>query len=245
MIAINTSRRSEEVEIMDDFELKGEELDQTLSDLEKINKWLGGNKITLSGIKNLLKLTPDNTLIRIADVGCGSGAVLREIANWGRNQNFDLELIGIDANPYAIEIAQRRSNYYPEIKFEALNIFSEEYKKQEYDIVLCTLTLHHFKNEEILELLNIFKDQSKIGIVINDLQRSKTAYVLFQAFCKVFIENEIARKDGLTSILRGFKKKDLRILATEISAQTHSIKWKWAFRYCWIIKTNPNECKNY
>ncbi|WP_034925124.1 methyltransferase domain-containing protein [Gillisia sp. CAL575] len=236
MISINTSKRSEEAEIMDDFELKGEELEQTLTDLEKINKWLGGNKITLEGIRILLKDLPEKTTIRIADVGCGSGAVLREIANWGRNQKFDLELIGIDANPYAIEIARRRSDYYPEIKFETLNIFGEEYKKQEYDIVLCTLTLHHFKDEEILELLNILKDQSQLGVIINDLQRSKTAYVLFQAFCKVFISNEIARKDGLTSILRGFKKNDLKKLATEISAKEHYIKWKWAFRYRWILK---------
>jgi len=236
MISINTSKRSEEAEIMDDFELKGDELEQTLTDLEKINKWLGGNKITLEGIQILLKDTPENTTIRIADVGCGSGAVLREIANWGRNQRFDLELIGIDANPYAIEIAKRRSDYYPEITFETLNIFSEEYKNQDYDIVLCTLTLHHFKHDEILELLNVFKDQSRIGIVINDLQRSKSAYVLFQAFCKVFINNEIARKDGLTSILRGFKKYDLIKLAKEIPAQEHSIEWKWAFRYRWILK---------
>ena len=235
-MAINTSRRSEEAEIMDDFELKGEELEQTLSDLEKINKWLGGNKITLDGIQTLLKNVPDKSVIRIADVGCGSGAVLREIANWGRTQKFDLELIGIDANTHAIEIAQRRSDYYPEIKFKALNIFSEAYKKQQFDIVLCTLTLHHFKNEEILELLNTFKQQSSIGVIINDLQRSKTAYVLFQAFCKVFIDNEIARKDGLTSILRGFKKKDLKKLSKEIPAQDHSIKWKWAFRYRWILK---------
>ncbi|WP_026838601.1 methyltransferase domain-containing protein [Gillisia sp. JM1] len=236
MISINTSKRSEEAEIMDDFELKGAELEQTLSDLENINKWLGGNKITLDGIQKLLKDTPEKRTIRIADVGCGSGAVLREIANWGRNQKIDLELVGIDANPYAIEIAQQRSDYYPEIKFETLNIFSEDYKKQEYDIVLCTLTLHHFKNEEILELLNIFKEQSQLGVIINDLQRSKIAYVLFQAFCKVFINNEIARKDGLTSILRGFKKNDLKNLATKIPAQEHSIKWKWAFRYRWILK---------
>ena len=236
MIAIDTSKRSEETEIMDDFELKGTELEQTLNDLENINWWLGGNKITLDGIQKLLKDTPKKSSIRIADVGCGSGAVLREIANWGRNQNIDLELIGIDANPYAIEIAKRRSDYYPEIKFETLNIFSDDYKKQEYDIVLCTLTLHHFKNKEILKLLNTFKDQSQFGVIINDLQRSRTAYVLFQAFCKVFINNEIARKDGLTSILRGFKKKDLKKLASEISAQSHSIEWKWAFRYRWILK---------
>lgn len=236
MTAINTSKRSEEAEIMDDFDLKGEELEQTLSDLENINKWLGGNKITLKGIQELLKNSPSKTTFRIADVGCGSGAVLREIANWARNKNIDLQLIGIDANSHAVEIAKKRSHYYPEIKFETLNIFSEAYKKQEYDIVLCTLTLHHFKNPEILELLRTFKNQACIGVVINDLQRSKTAYVLFQAFCKVFINNEIARKDGLTSILRGFKKKDLENLALEMPNLEHSIKWKWAFRYRWIIK---------
>lgn len=235
-MAINTSRRSEEAEIMDDFELRGEELEQTLNDLEKINKWLGGNKITLDGIQTLLKDTPDNAVITIADVGCGSGAVLREIANWGRTQKFDLELVGIDANTHAIEIAKRRSDYYPEIKFKDLNIFSDAYKAQNFDIVLCTLTLHHFKNEEIIDLLNIFKQQTHIGVIINDLQRSKTAYVLFQAFCKVFIDNEIARKDGLTSILRGFKKKDLKKLSKEVPAQDHSISWKWAFRYQWILK---------
>jgi len=236
MIAVNTSKRSEESEIMDDFELKGADLEQTLCDLEKINKWLGGNKITLDGIKKLLKNVPDRSVIKIADVGCGSGAVLREIADWGRTQKFDIELIGIDANTHAIEIAERRSTQYPEIKFSSLNIFSEAYKKKTFDILLCTLTLHHFKNEEIIDLLATFKNQSRIGVIINDLQRSKTAYLLFQAFCKVFINNEIARKDGLISILRGFKKHDLQDLAKKFPGQQHSIQWKWAFRYRWILK---------
>ncbi|MGA8854263.1 MAG: methyltransferase, partial [Christiangramia sp.] len=73
---------------------------------------------------------------------------------------------------------------------------------------------------------------------INDLQRSKAAYVLFKAFCAVFVHNEIARKDGLISILRGFKKNDINKLSEEIKAAKHEIKWKWAFRYQWIIKTN-------
>lgn len=236
MIAVNTSKRSEEVEIMDDFELKGADLEQTLTDLENINSWLGGNKITLDGIKELLKNVSDRSKVRIADVGCGSGAVLREIADWGRTQKFDIELIGIDANTHAIEIAERRSNQYPEIKFSSLNIFSEAYKNETFDVLLCTLTLHHFKNEEIVDLLTTFKNQSRIGVIINDLQRSKTAYVLFQAFCKVFINNEIARKDGLVSILRGFKKQDLQDLAQKFPDQKHNIQWKWAFRYRWILK---------
>ncbi len=233
---LDTSKRSEQAEIMDDFDLQGIELEQTLTDLENINRWLGGNNITLNGIKKLIDRVPSESVIRIADVGCGSGAILREIAKWGRVKNKKLELIGIDANTHAIEIAQRRSAYFPEIKFSNLNIFSEEYQQKSFDIVLCTLTLHHFKNDQILRLLNTFKDQARLGIVVNDLQRSKLAYFLFQIFCKVFINNEIARKDGLISILRGFRRKDLMNLAIHFPEQKHSIQWKWAFRYRWILK---------
>lgn len=233
---VDTSRRTDETEIMDDFDLKGAELEKTLEDLDKINKWLGGNKITLEGIKKLIKSPQANQPLHIADVGCGNGAILREIAEWGRANNISLKLTGIDANTHAISIAETLSEYYPEIHFSPANIFSEKFREQEFDIILCTLTLHHFKDFQIREILQNFYKQARIGIVINDLHRSKQAYYLFRAFCKVFINNKIARDDGLTSILRGFKKTDLKTFAADIPAQEHEINWKWAYRYQWIIK---------
>lgn len=221
---------------MDDFELQGAELQKTLEDLDNINKWLGGNRITLRGIKELLRNREKNDVIRIVDVGCGNGTMLREIAKWGRAENYKFRLTGIDANPHAVQIAQNKSTSFPEIRFSTQNIFSESYKNKEFDIVLCTLTLHHFEDKEISTILNIFYEQAKFGIVINDLHRSRQAYYLFRGFCLLFIRNEIARKDGLISILRGFKKKDLEILALDIPAQHQEISWKWAFRYRWIIK---------
>lgn len=236
MSEIDTSKRTDADEIMDNFELKGDELEQTLRDLDNINKWLGGNEITLQGVKKLLQDHPKSVPVHIVDVGCGNGAILREIAKWGRSENYKIKMTGIDANPCAINIAERLSAYYPEINFDAIDIFSEEYKNKKFDILLCTLTLHHFKDPQIKELLDLFFEQVKIGVVINDLQRSKTAYYLFQAFCAVFIRNEIARKDGLTSILRGFKKEDLQKFSRDLSVQNQEIKWKWAFRYQWIIQ---------
>ncbi len=221
---------------MDDFELKGPDLEKTLADLSHINKWLGGTKITLQGIKKLLKGQIKTSRFQIADIGCGNGAILREIAKWGRAKNYQFELIGIDANPHTIEIAEKLSAYYPEIEYSTLNIFNQDYKDREFNIILCTLTLHHFENQEIMGILNNFYRQAKTGIVINDLHRSRMAYFLFQGFCRVFINNEIARRDGLTSILRGFKRKDLQSLASNIPAEVQEIRWRWAFRYLWIIE---------
>ncbi len=235
-MSIDTSKRTNQVEIMDDFDLKGEELDKTLKDLDNINKWLGGNKITLDAVKAIIKNQPKDRDIYIADVGCGNGAVLREIAKWGRKNEYKIKLTGIDANTHAIEIGRKKSKNYPEIDFLAIDIFSDEFKDFYCDIILCTLTLHHFKNKEILKLLRIFNQQARIGVVINDLHRSKAAYRLFQAFCAVFINNEIARKDGLISILRGFKKEELKSFAEKLPQTNHQINWKWAFRYQWIIQ---------
>lgn len=236
MKRIDTSKRTKKAEIMDDFDLKGVELERTLKDLENINKWLGGNKITLKGIEKLIQHQPQGEIIHIADVGCGNGAILREIAEWGRKKNYPFKLTGIDANIHAISIAENLSEFYPEITYAAKNIFDPSFKKDEYDIVLCTLTLHHFKDDEIKEITENFFHQARIGVVINDLHRSKQAYFLFRAFCKVFINNQIARDDGLTSILRGFKKRDLERFASALPATNQEIKWKWAYRYLWVIK---------
>jgi 2-polyprenyl-3-methyl-5-hydroxy-6-metoxy-1,4-benzoquinol methylase len=233
---LNFEKRSYQPEIMDDFDLQGEELKQTLSDLDKINTWLGGNKITLNGISYLLKNRKKSNVISIAEVGCGNGAMLRKIALWARKKKYKINLMGIDANSHAIEIAEKLSHEFPEICFREMNAFSEEFKTCNFDIFLSTLTLHHFKDNQIETLMERLVHQAKMGLVINDLQRSKTAYRLFQAFCAVFISNEIARKDGLTSISRGFKKEELKGFSKRLKAKTQLITWKWAFRYQWIIK---------
>ncbi|MCM8570095.1 methyltransferase domain-containing protein [Gramella jeungdoensis] len=235
MLKPDTSRRTDQIEIMDDFELKGSELRKTLRDLEKINSWLGGNKITRKGIEKLLHNHTKGRIVKIADIGCGNGAMMRKLAIWGRKKGYSFEFVGIDANSHTIQIAEELSKYYPEISFLSLNILSDEFQKMEFDIILCTLTLHHFRDKEIISLVKQFHAQSRLGVVINDLHRSKIAYFLFQAFCSVFVNNEIARKDGLVSILRGFKKREIEKFSGHIPASDHHIKWKWAFRYQWII----------
>ena len=55
---VDTTNRSNEIEIMDDFSLKGEILKDTLDKLELTNRLLGGNKVTILGLKKLIKKNP-------------------------------------------------------------------------------------------------------------------------------------------------------------------------------------------
>tara|TARA_B110000438_G_C15758938_1_gene626392 strand:- start:97 stop:819 length:723 start_codon:yes stop_codon:yes gene_type:complete len=231
---VDTSHRSSEMEIMDDFTMEGVLFRDTLDKLEIINRFLGGNSVTINGLKKLLENQPKNKTITIVDLGCGNGDILRDVSKFGRKNNYSFKLIGIDANLAATEYAKELSKEYSELSFKTMDILSEDFKKQSYDVVLCTLFLHHFKNEELISFLKTTTDKATIGVVVNDLHRHKLAYYLFKLI-GFFIKNKMVRQDGLTSVLRAFKKKDLENIAKEIKVH-FSIQWKWAFRYLWILK---------
>jgi 2-polyprenyl-3-methyl-5-hydroxy-6-metoxy-1,4-benzoquinol methylase len=218
---------------MDDFTMKGELMRDTLDKLGSINKWLGGNRITLDGIATLLKGKLKDKTYTIIDLGCGHGDILRLVANFGRKKGYNFKLIGIDANQDAIDYANELSIEFPELSFENIDIFSEQFEALDFDIALTTLFLHHFKNNEILSLLAKLSKHSNLGIVVNDLQRSKIAYGLFKLL-GLTISNHMIVQDGLTSILRAFKRKDLEQFSEELNLKSQ-IGWKWAFRYQWLI----------
>ncbi len=229
----DTTYRSEETEIMDDLEMGGPLVISALDHLAAINKWLGGNQVTINGIKKLLKKYSKTDEITILDLGCGNGDMLRQVADFGRKSGYNFKLIGIDANPVTVAYAKSLSGDYPEISYDQQDVFSEEFKEVKYEIALCTLFLHHFKDDFILKFVEALTRNATIGVVINDLHRHPMAYMLFRLL-SIFIKNEVVKADGLTSILRAFKREDLEKYAQNVPYKS-SITWCWAFRFQWII----------
>lgn len=231
---IDTSKRKMETEQMDDFTVQGDLLTETLDQLARINKYLGGNQITMNGLKKILKGHPTDKPLTIVDMGCGNGDLLRCIAEYGKKVGYDFRLIGIDANAHTVAYARKLSGNYKELSFQQLDVFSEEFQKLEYDLVLATLFLHHFSEEEIVTLLQSVMKTATVGMVVNDLHRNALAYFLFRLL-GLFIRNPMTREDGLISIRKAFKREDLENMSKNMNAKS-SIQWKWAFRYQWIIK---------
>ena len=241
-IFINTKYRTDAIEIMDDFSVDGEYLHNTLDQLANINKWLGGNAVTLSGLKQMLKNYPKDKELSILDLGCGNGDMLRTIARYLKRNNYNFKLTGIDANVHTINYARELSKTYPEINYLQQDVFSDEFKALQYDIVLATLFLHHFKEEQLIGLLSNQLEKSRLGILVNDLHRHKLAYYLFKDL-GLFIKNEMVKQDGLTSILRGFKRDELEKLSEKLNVKSE-IGWRWAFRFQWILKQKNYKQKN-
>ncbi len=234
MILKAFQHRTDKAEIMDDFELKGHELKIVLKDLNNVNKRLGGYQITIKGIKKLLPL--HKKMLKIADIGCGSGENLRQIAKWARDENRPVELFGIDANANTISLAKSLSTEFENIQFIQQNIFDEAFSHHQFDIICLSLTLHHFKDKDIYKLLPILYQNAKIGVVINDLHRHWLAYFLFYLYSKVLMNSPIAKHDGKVSILRGFKKAELNQYSTFVKPKNLFLEWCWAFRYLCIFQ---------
>lgn len=231
---IDTRYRSQQTELMDDLDMSGELLGDTLERIAKINRQLGGNRVTISGVKELLQDVPIRDEMTIIDLGCGDGDMLRVIADLGRSSGRLFKLIGLDANAYTVDFARNKSRAYPEISYQVMDVFSDSMAQLDYDIALATLFMHHFSDKQIEELLKILTSKVNVGVVINDLHRSRLAYYLFIGF-SLFIRNTMIKNDGAISILRAFKRIDFECFASKLNLNCE-IRWKWAFRYQWVIR---------
>lgn len=220
--------RSEEIEIMDDLEISGEVVNQTLKELNTINRFLGGNKISVSAFKKMVKSMSE---VSLADLGCGGGDILVEMANWARKKKTKATFRGIDANPHIVEYADQNTASYPEIQFRAINIFSEEFRKENVDIIHCCLFTHHFSEEELIQLFRQFKDQARIGVIINDLHRHPLAYWSIKLLTRLFSRSSMVQNDAAVSVARGFKRQELTQILDRSGIQDYHLSWKWAFRW--------------
>lgn len=234
---IDLTIRCREPELMDDPRIDFSTLGLVFRDINRINKVLNGNRITINAIRDLVRENP-KTSYTIMDMGCGDGNMLRDVALYFRKNKIKGQFIGIDLNSNALKMARELSAQFPEISFLKQNILELEPRELNCDILLCSLTMHHFRNQQIPVFLDKFTQLSHIAVVINDLHRSRPAYYLFKLLGGIFLRTEVARHDGLVSIKSGFSRTELEQFSRTMPQINHCIQWQWAFRYKWILRTN-------
>lgn len=239
---LNFPVRSNQPELMDSFNEPIVTLKAVFQDINRVNKFLGGNHITINAIQKIIDKNPQEQYI-IVDMGCGDGNMLREIALYFRKNKLNGVFTGIDLNKNALIIAKETSQNFPEIQFLYQDILQLNESDFPCDILINTLTMHHFTDEQVIVFLKKFTQLSRLAVIINDLERSRWAYYLFHLFSSIFIKTKIAKIDGLLSIRRAFVKQELLVYAQQLPQIQHTIEWKWAFRYLWILQP-PSTKKN-
>jgi 2-polyprenyl-3-methyl-5-hydroxy-6-metoxy-1,4-benzoquinol methylase len=230
------NKRSYEKEVMDNFSLGGTEMLTTLRELRFINRWLGGNAVTTSGIASLIsQKKPVPPHISISDLGCGDGEMLTIVDRWAASKGLQVALTGIDANDHILDFARTHTRSKPHIHYLHSDVFSADFALQSFDVITATLFCHHFTDEQLIALLKQLKTQAKLGMVINDLHRHWFAYHSIKWLTHWFSRSAMVKNDAKLSVLRGFSKKDLETILAKAGISSYVLKWCWAFRWKLII----------
>jgi 2-polyprenyl-3-methyl-5-hydroxy-6-metoxy-1,4-benzoquinol methylase len=196
-------------ELMDRPQPVTRELERDLANIRSLNRWFGSYRQMRHFLDRWLK---PNDKARILDVSTGSGDIPRLIVDFARSGNVSVRVDAIDQQASTVEIARRLSNDYPEIEFFFANLF--EWKPSEpYDIVLCSLTLHHFSEDDAVHVLQKCREFAREHVLVADLRRSLwLTFGVYVVTATVYHE-AMTKTDARLSAARAFSFAELRELA--------------------------------
>ena len=224
---------------MDDLTCSGDMLRQTLKELRVINRWLGGNQVTVQGLKKLIGTDPTVSPVTIADLGSGGGDMIIQICKLARKLNREYHITGIDANENIIAYARDNTRHLENVSYQCMDVFSPDFRNQKFDYVTFTLFAHHFTNEQLIRLFIELKAITRKGIVVNDLHRHWLAYHSIRLLTKWFSRSEMVINDAPLSVARSFRRNDWQMIFRQADIRKYQVKWKWAFR--WMITINMTD----
>lgn len=222
------NQRSYEPELLDEEIIPPYAFEQMLREINLINKWLGGHRVTLQGLKAFQPFLRSGT-IHIAEIGSGGGDNLKMIYEWCQSKNINVQLTGIDIRPECVAYAEEHTKDIP------VNYIVSDYKVVSFvtppDIIFNALFCHHFREDELLHMLRWMKENSRLGFFINDLHRHPIAFGSIKLLTQFFSKSFMVKYDAPLSVRRGFTKNEWRLLIEKAGIKNAGIKWKWAFRH--------------
>jgi len=249
---MNFSKRSYQKELLDRDDIPFEDIKQNMKELDFINTRLGGHKITLKAVRTLTSKMHKGTngkdeMISILEIGCGGGDNLRVIKNDCERKSIKVELAGVDINPHCIEFATSRKEN------AGIVFYTSDYKllrlEQKLDIIFSSLFCHHFDDQGVVDIMKWVRANCRVGFFINDLHRHPLAYYSIKWLTKFFSKSYLVKNDAPLSVLRGFKRNELKIYVAQSLPAGHAgsisnlqLKWKWAFRWL-LIGLNERQTK--
>jgi ubiquinone/menaquinone biosynthesis C-methylase UbiE len=184
---------------------------RSLSDLVRINRFLGGHEVLR---KRLHRLFAPQEPFHFLDIGSASGdagEVVRSMFPKARVTSVDYRShhlrraapLRVVADAFALPFAYRA-----------------------FDVVHCSLFLHHFEDQIVVRLLRDFGRLARRCVVVNDLERHPIPYYFLPATRWLFRWDAITLHDGPVSVQAAFRAHELRALAkaaglSDIDVQTH------------------------
>jgi 2-polyprenyl-3-methyl-5-hydroxy-6-metoxy-1,4-benzoquinol methylase len=142
-----------------------------------------------------------------------------------------LELGGCDISGTALGEAESKTSAAGcAAQFFQLDVVRDEFPKT-WDVVYCSLFLHHFGHEDAVRLLEGMMSTAERMILIDDLLRSHFGYLLSLVGTKLLSRSRIVHIDGPLSVRAAFNCEEVRALTREAGMAPMRITTGWPARF--------------
>ncbi len=232
-------RRTTSQELLDDDLGTAAEIERSLDDLWRINRWLGGVETNLHLLERFFKRAGARQ-VRVLDVGSGDARLSACLQAELLRRNIRAQFTALDRR--LTHLGNGRAAAAGLLPVTA-DVFALPFAKASFDIVMCNLFLHHFSGERAQELLRSMASVAREAVLINDLERHVLPY-LFIRLALPFARSRLTRHDGPASVRQAYTRRELEKLAVDAGFAEFESERLPFFRLGLILWKKPASARN-
>lgn len=231
MTMLGVKERVRKPELMDQPGLDPVLHRRALAGLRRVNRVSGTVGQFWQPIRQLAAEFPGRT-IRVLDLASGGGDVALGLAGLARRGNLSIEVHGCDISPVAVQHAEEQAR---RAGLESARFFLHDALggplPEDYDVVICSLFLHHLEQRDVIKVLQRMAEGTKYLVLVDDLRRSALGYAMAWVGCRLLTRSPIVHTDGPRSVEAAFTLDEVARLAEQAGLSDARLTCHWPERF--------------
>jgi len=217
-------RRTIARELMDGPVDDVDELEANLRDIAFANARLGGIAPVVRALQRI-----DARRLDVLDVGSGAADIPLALVRDASRRGVELSVTCLDRSEQMLALARQTARGDPALSFVQADGGALPYADGAFDVVICTLALHHFDPGDAQPLLRELHRVARVTPVVCDLRRSELAFAATWLWSRTS-SNRLTRHDAPLSVRRAYTPDEAVALAREAGWRTPRVRREPFFR---------------
>src|SRR5262249_44013416 len=155
--------RADRPELLDGDEWSKAELRANLRDIRRVNRLGGGTAAIIDELTALGAWLPADRGVAVLDLATGSADIPLAVVRWAERRGRSVRVVASDVSEEILAMAREHAGAEPRVAFARYDARSVPLPNGAFDVVLCSLALHHFEPGEAVAVLREMHRLSRLA----------------------------------------------------------------------------------